>query len=473
MEAINGRSAGVAERSPDRARVLALAALVSVGCVAYTPRPLDPRDELALLRERAGAQVDLGAQASRAPAEWFPLEANVDFSDGLSLAEANSLALAYAPDVLRKRHEQRIAGAEILLAGLVSNPVLFLGPRLSARDADLVFPASHSFPVPLWGRRGAEKEIAGHRFESVSFEVLNAELQALTEVRERFIRIAFLERELEMLENLRADMERVVGWVERLAAAAEVDSVTLFLAQLELDEASAGAEETRAGIASEKRALYGAIGLLPTAPIDVALDTDPAALPDLPDPHDAALLRHPELASALADYRRSESALKLEIRKQYPEVRLGPEYENDRGDSTIGVGLGIVIPLFGANRGGIAAAEALRDASRDRYRSLLLRLTHASADARAAWETAVRLLRSHREGAFQDAADAARALSLRLRSGEANVLEVLAAERAVARSRTRDLELERRAAMARLRAAAAGGIVYEEAPAGPPSGETP
>src|SRR5262249_22930225 len=65
-----------------------------------------------------------------------------------------------------------------------------------------------------------------------------------------------------------------------------------------------------------------------------------------------------DILAALADYGASQSALQLEIARQYPDVRIGPGYEYDQGLnkwSTIGVSL--ELPVLNRNAGPIGEAE--------------------------------------------------------------------------------------------------------------------
>jgi outer membrane protein TolC len=72
------------------------------------------------------------------------------------------------------------------------------------------------------------------------------------------------------------------------------------------------------------------------------------------------------------------------------------------------------------------------------------------------------MLNDYRAGALKNAQGARRSLELRLQAGQSNVLEVLAALRALTSARVRELELERESTLARLRAAVAGGAVLKD-----------
>ncbi len=83
----------------------------------------------------------------------------------------------------------------------------------------------------------------------------------------------------------------------------------------------------------------------------------PAAVPT--PPHDI-LRQHPALLAAMATHRTSEAELEREIRKQYPELSVNPGFEHEDGNSKVGIGVGVNLPLWNRNQQGIAQAEVER-----------------------------------------------------------------------------------------------------------------
>lgn len=74
-----------------------------------------------------------------------------------------------------------------------------------------------------------------------------------------------------------------------------------------------------------------------------------------------ALLHRPDVLSALAEYRASEAALRLEVANQYPDLTLSPGLLWDAGQAKWSLGLSLVLPLFDRNQGPIAEARAKRE----------------------------------------------------------------------------------------------------------------
>ena len=443
--------------APTTAGVLALVLLG--GCITYTPDPLIPADEVQQLLARGETVVE--QRPGPWGKEWFPLEVEVRLADGLGLGEACALALFHSPALLSARAEAKVAGAQVLQAGLLSNPELFLGPRISTRDSALIFPVAISWELPLWGTGAAERDAADAQHAERRLRAIEVELATLAQVREYFIRLARLQQEEALLATLATANDRIVAWVEGLQRAGGVDAVSLFLTRTEREEGSTALERVRTEAKGLRRELCLLIGLLPNAAVQPVLDAASSALPELPAADMKALLGRPAMKAAEATYAAAEAALRREIGKQYPNVRIGPEFESDRGDPTIGIGLGISLPLFDRNKGGIAAAEAARAAAREQYRNTLLLAAHAEARAREELEAAGRMLDAHTQGAFREADQAGQALAIRLGAGHVEVLEVLSAQRAIARVRARTFELQERVLIARLRAAVAGGLAWE------------
>jgi outer membrane protein TolC len=82
------------------------------------------------------------------------------------------------------------------------------------------------------------------------------------------------------------------------------------------------------------------------------------------------LQRRADILAGLAEYAASQSALQLEIAKQYPDLHLGPGYQFDQGDHKFTFGLTVELPILNQNQGPIAEAEAKRGESAARFVAL-------------------------------------------------------------------------------------------------------
>ena len=148
-------------------------------------------------------------------------------------------------------------------------------------------------------------------------------------------------------------------------------------------------EALRSDRVRQELALKKLMGLTP----DAELTLLPALSPDSPTPGpdvERQRLRElsPDLALAGARYKTAERDLQLEIRKQYPDLKVGPSYENEAGQARLGGGVGVSLPLWNRNRRAIAESRAARDAAlgayHARYESLVADLAAARAEHQAA-----------------------------------------------------------------------------------------
>jgi cobalt-zinc-cadmium efflux system outer membrane protein len=83
-----------------------------------------------------------------------------------------------------------------------------------------------------------------------------------------------------------------------------------------------------------------------------------------------ALLGRADVLALLAEYAASESALQLEIAKQYPDLHFNPGYQYDQGENKWSLGFSVELPVLYRNQGGIAEANAKRDETAARFVAL-------------------------------------------------------------------------------------------------------
>lgn len=430
-----------------------------VGCQTYQPRLLDKESEWKALVE-LGRDLSLEGRVQEELAtsnrEWFPLALEVDLDDGLTLSEANSIAIFYNSELLQSRHHARIAGAQLIQAGLLKNPELFLGPRFSSDPSSVIFPASLSMSLPLWGGRNARKDVAASDLELKRLAIEVKELEVLVAVRRLFLGLNRVSQEIETMEALDRIAALIGSWVVRFREAGEIDVTTSWLASWEQSQIEIQKRQKHADQLRLKTELNQVLGLRPGFEVEVILEGSDH-LPELPPSGFDYLSRHPALRTVEELYARSEARLRHEVSQQYPEVTLGPDFEDDGADSSLGFGLGIELPIFELNQGNIGAAEASRSALADQYRAKLLELSHQESKARAAAKTSIGLLRILREGPASKREETLLALETRLELGVSSLLELLTLQRALGDARLQEIDLESRIRNEFLTASVAGG----------------
>jgi outer membrane protein TolC len=96
----------------------------------------------------------------------------------------------------------------------------------------------------------------------------------------------------------------------------------------------------------------------------------------------------PAMLVATAEYEASERALELEVRKQYPDLHLGPGVGREDGRDQVTLGLSLPLPVLNANRRGIAEARAGREVARASAEATLEQLLAGLRAAEERWRAA-------------------------------------------------------------------------------------
>ena len=121
------------------------------------------------------------------------------------------------------------------------------------------------------------------------------------------------------------------------------------------------------------------MGLTPSAPIELVAQL----LSGRASATNLSPQTNPTLARLRAEYEVAERTLQREVRKQYPDLTIGPQLESEEGQSRIGLGSGIPLPILNSNRGGIAQAHGQRQIARAAYETEYERLTGRLASLHA------------------------------------------------------------------------------------------
>jgi outer membrane protein TolC len=142
--------------------------------------------------------------------------------------------------------------------------------------------------------------------------------------------------------------------------------------------------------------LASALGVTVNAVSGIGLSF--GAFDRLPTPEDAwairreALLHRADILSALSEYAASQSALQLEIARQYPDLHLEPGYAWDQGENKYSLGLSLTLPVLNQNQGPIAEAETHRRQAAAAFTALQARVLGETDGALAGYRDARRKL---------------------------------------------------------------------------------
>ena len=339
----------------------ALAAAFAAGCRSYVPRP-----------------VDWEAEARPGPTCAVRIS---------SAADAAALALV----------GNRTLNAMRLKAGGSSKVAKETGwwedPELDFDLMRIVNPGAHpflgggsvAFSVPLSGALALDAKAAEAYAEADAADIRAAEADVATEARKAAIRLNALRKRGKMLAGWNDDAraERARGNVERLHGAGEVPTSDLARLHRRMHALRHEIMENAKETAAAEIGFIRLLGLRPGCRIELSLpDAADASGPQAEyDPLE--LVKHPRVVAALVRLGGAEHALHAEIRRQYPDLKLGPAYVNEEGLDRFGLVAGVSVPLWNRNRKGIAGAESARDVARlsaiDEWYSLVCDAAEARA----------------------------------------------------------------------------------------------
>lgn len=368
---------------PARAALLGTAMLA--GCQSYQPRPLDLSAHREEWTDRTADSEPVRAFAQRLAESSEP--AAFDPSDGLSLAEGEVVALVFNPDLRLARLRAGVAAATAEHAGLWDDPTFSIDVLHITENVSnpWVITPGLAVTIPLSGRLEAEKQLAEASLRAELIRVAEQEWTTRVELRREWVRWSAATLRAERTEALLESIESLVASTTQLAEAGEMPRTEASLFTIEWASQARALLRHRGEAEEAEKRLRGIMGLSPEAPLElipelVVNERTGEAFDDLAE-------RSLTLARLREEYEAAEHSLRREIRKQYPDLTIGPLYETDQGQSRIGFLGGIPLPLLNANRQGIAEAAAERELARAAFETEYERLVGSLAAARVRRQT--------------------------------------------------------------------------------------
>lgn len=373
-----------------------------VGCASYERRPLD-----LATHEETWRNQSLNTEAVKDYAERLADSVNggsksFDVSDGISRQEAEAIALHFNPDLRVRRSQAQVPLVSAQEAGWWDDPSFeaeilrfanrgsktgwrFDGPSLDGVntgglettppgyrrvegdfiDDPWIVGASLSFTIPLSGRLAAEKDWAWAQYNAAWKQIIIEEWQLIKRLQIAWLEWSTLRHKIELLGDYLVRLEDVADAATRLAKAGELSPTESRVLQIEVARYRSDLQDLVARAEQERLKIFALLGLAPSAALELVPKVTSATIDVAPDDYRNQLLaEHPRIQLARAEYESAEQQLRYEIRKQYPDLSIGPSYSFEEGVSRLGLGFGIPLPLWNHNRRGVAEAVTSREAAR-------------------------------------------------------------------------------------------------------------
>lgn len=359
--------------------VLASGLLLALGgCTGYAPKPLDIDATHASWVSRSPSDPSVRAFAERlalSEATVPPVgveRRGFDPGDGLALHEAEAVALVFNPDLRLARLEANVTRATARYAGLWQDPSLGMDFERIVSGADGANPwvagSAIGITIPLSGRLEAEKSRAGAAHAADLDRVVAKEWKTRSMLRELWIEWSAARMRLDLAEELTGELRELADLVNRQERAGSMTRVETRLFLVEVSSREADRISNASRVREYELQLRSVMGLMPDSPLVLV----PTVVYE-PRTTDGDQLRklieasNPELLAVRTEYEVSEQMLRAEIRRQYPDLTIGPGYGTDQGDDRVQLGISLPLPLWNRNQQGIAEAIARREVAQGRF----------------------------------------------------------------------------------------------------------
>lgn len=368
--------------------------LAAGGCQKYVAAPIDVighRDAFAH-RTPADERVVDYARTLATPRDSKNRKNDYDPTDGVGPREAELIALVYNGDVRLARAKAGVAAATAENAGLWADPTL--GANLMRMIDGSPSPwktlFSVGFTIPISGSLELEKAAAGSQRAFELAKVLEAEWSLRARVRAAWAQRLAAARKVEVLGNLVKGLEGLTKLVETIERAGEAAKLETGLFRIDRAMKVMELREAEGALRESEESLLLLMGLPPGTTLAFeASEPESAPAASLEALISAASQRNLAIASAKLEHDAMEHELELEIRRQYPDLMIGPGVGRENGSDEVILDLSVPLPLLNRNRKAIAEATARREASRVEYEVMAERVQSELAMAHARWTAAV------------------------------------------------------------------------------------
>ena len=337
--------------------IVVMAALA--GCARFQSQPISPEKTFTDFDARSLTNEELHTflETNQVIAEW-----------PCPRWDLNALTFAafyYQPALAEARAQLASVRAAEITAGERPNPSVSLTPTYDTTTSPPWIPGvSFDIPIETAGKRGKRIAQAVFTSEAAKWHFVSTEWEVRGKVRASLLNLRIARENEALLGRAELAQSNVVRLLQGQLSAGVISSFEVTQARVALETTQLSRQDAIAQLRQGRVQLAGVLGLPSRALEGIELDyTTLEKLPmDLtaPEIRREAVLHRADIRAALAEYAASQSALQLEIAKQYPDVHLSPGYELDQTDNKWTLGLTVDLPVLNQNQGAIAEAKAKR-----------------------------------------------------------------------------------------------------------------
>lgn len=416
------------------------------GCVSYQPRELSP----ATLHVRFESRTFGDAGLAR-----FLAKHGATDSQEWDLSRLTLAAFYFSPELDVARAQFAEAEAGIRTARQLPNPTLSFAPGYNADAVSGVTPWILSYALDLTvetaGKRSVRTAEATHRANAAKYDVAKVAWGVRGAVHHAMAELSAAQESAEFWRAQGPLLSEAARLVDLQVKAGEVSPLLGSEARIAVNRAELAVRESERLVVGSRSRLAEAIGVSVDALTDIRISfrglSDVTEVIQRDEARKWAAENRSDLLSALSAYAASQSALQLEIARQYPDLSFGPSYQLDQGESKWTLGLGFTIPAFHRNQGPIAAAMARREIAAAQFIALQSRVMAEVDRGAADYAAAVadmETIRLMRQGLVQQA----KTIQAQQAAGETSRLDLARAQIVLSDNSRAELEARQRASQA-------------------------
>jgi len=340
---------------------------LSGGCQQYVDKPLVPEQSATELLNRSLADPGLREFLKQNTGRDLPASTSTwDFET------LNWVAFYYNPSLAVARAQWAGARGSIITGAQRPNPSVNFSPGYDFNPAaGTISPwflgGSFDLPIETAGKRDKRIQTASWQSEAARQNLFDAAWQVRGELRQALLDWDAAQRRTDILQKQVQANQLVVQLLEERLNAGAISADEISTQRLALVKAQSDAGNATRALALARAKLAEVLGVPVSALDGQAFSTDSIAQghvfsgDELSAARTVSLKTRADVLASLASYQASQSALQLEIAKQYPDLHVGSGYLYDLGENKWNLSLGIDIPLFNHNQGPIAEAQAARE----------------------------------------------------------------------------------------------------------------
>lgn len=425
---------------PHSLLVLTVAAALTAGCASAK---VDPQVPANRIRELTGAtpRVERDAKPGVPP--------GVTLDDGLSQEEAVALALWNNADFQVSLADVGFARADLVEAGMLSNPVLSLLFPLGPKQLEFTV----KWPMEVLWERPRRVKAARLAADAAGESLVQSGLDLVLSTKVAFADAALAQDRLELANETSALLKRIDELTQTRLSEGDISELEARAARVDAARAQQDAMRLRHDVSISIVRLRSLLGFSVEGPSFVLSRAAPSVAAC--GPADVllkeAVAARPDVRAAELGVEASAARLGWEKSRIFALAAVLDANGSGREGFEMGPGLEAALPIFNQNRGGRARAGAELQRASATYvatqqraaaeiREALLQFEQAR-ESKAAWTSAITVPLQ------QNVASAERAF----KDGEVSYLFVLENSRRLSEARVRERELDADLVRARAR----------------------